>query len=193
MKRRGFTLIELMVVIAIIIILAAIAIPNYLNMTQRAKKSRIASDMATLATGLETFKTDWGTYPGNLTSGTADGVNLPASTVYAELGALGASPATKNLAANTNSMGDHGPIEYLKAATLKSIVDPFSVSGSTYANGSIFYLASSSGAHWVLFAYSSGDKDTGLYMWRSDSSSTVSEIAKTSGTKIDDTTGTVTN
>lgn len=47
-----------MVVIAIIIILSAIAIPNYLKMTERAKKSRIASDMATLATGLETFKTD---------------------------------------------------------------------------------------------------------------------------------------
>src|SRR5664280_778412 len=61
--RKGFTLIELMVVIAIIIILAAIAIPNYLTMTKRAKKSRVASDFAALSTALETFRTDWNVYP----------------------------------------------------------------------------------------------------------------------------------
>jgi type II secretion system protein G len=62
-KRKGFTLIELMVVIAIIIILAAIAIPNYLKMTERAKKSRVAADFGALALALESYKTDWGTYP----------------------------------------------------------------------------------------------------------------------------------
>jgi len=62
-KRRGFTLIELMVVIAIIIILAAIAIPNYINMSKRANASRAISDAAVLATALEVYKTDTGAYP----------------------------------------------------------------------------------------------------------------------------------
>lgn len=65
-NRRGFTLIELMVVIAIIIILAAIAIPNYINMTHRAQASKATSDAAVIATALEVYRTDYGTYPATL-------------------------------------------------------------------------------------------------------------------------------
>jgi type II secretory pathway pseudopilin PulG len=44
-----------MIVIAIIIILAAIAIPNYLRMTDRARRSRVAGDFASIATALEAY------------------------------------------------------------------------------------------------------------------------------------------
>jgi len=66
-NRKGFTLIELMVVIAIIIILAAVAIPNYINMTHRAQVSRATSDLSILATALECYRTDIGTYPAAIT------------------------------------------------------------------------------------------------------------------------------
>jgi prepilin-type N-terminal cleavage/methylation domain-containing protein len=186
LKRKGFTLIELMVVIAIIIILAAIAIPNYLKMTERAKKSRIASDMATLATGLETFKTDWGAYPSNLVDGTADGVSAAASEVYAELAGLNAAPAEINVSTRTNALGEVGGIEYLKAGTLTSIIDPFSNGAVAPSNGLIYYLVSADNNHWVLFAYSSGASATGLYFWRTSNSSTLVEVAKTVGTAITD-------
>ena len=105
--RKGFTLIELMIVIAIIIILAAIAIPNYLRMTDRAKKSAIESDLKSLATALETYKTDWGEYP------SGDWENMKAE--------LTADGATKNIATETNLLGEDGGIVYITPAAITAI------------------------------------------------------------------------
>ena len=63
MKNRAFTLIELLIVVAIIAILAAIAVPNYLEAQTRAKISRVKADMRTVATALETYAIDNGKYP----------------------------------------------------------------------------------------------------------------------------------
>lgn len=60
---RAFTLIELLIVVAIIGILAAIAVPNFLNAQIRAKVARCMSDMKTLETGLEMYRLDNNDYP----------------------------------------------------------------------------------------------------------------------------------
>jgi len=60
---RAFTLIELLIVVAIIGVLAAIAVPNFLNAQIRAKVARTMSDIRSMATALEMYNTDKGTYP----------------------------------------------------------------------------------------------------------------------------------
>lgn len=60
---RAFTLIELLIVVAIIAILAAIAVPNFLEAQTRAKVSRFMSDIRTAAVGLESYAVDHNKYP----------------------------------------------------------------------------------------------------------------------------------
>lgn len=56
---RAFTLIELLVVIAIILILIAIALPNFLAAQLRAKVTRCRGEIRTLATALEAYETHY--------------------------------------------------------------------------------------------------------------------------------------
>jgi prepilin-type N-terminal cleavage/methylation domain-containing protein len=64
MKSKGFTLIELMVVVVIIGILAAIAIPNFMSMRQRAQEASVKSNMHTLQVSAENYSTMCqGVYP----------------------------------------------------------------------------------------------------------------------------------
>ncbi len=62
-QNRAFTLIELLIVVAIIAILAAIAVPNFLEAQTRSKVSRCAADMRSMRTALEAYAVDNNQYP----------------------------------------------------------------------------------------------------------------------------------
>ena len=60
---KGFSLIELLIVIAIISIITAIVVPNLMSANIRAKVSGVKADMGSIAIALEDYKVDYGEYP----------------------------------------------------------------------------------------------------------------------------------
>ncbi len=61
--RKGFTLIELVVVILILAILASLIIPRIVGRSDDAQRAKAASDIATLRAQVQMYRTDVGSYP----------------------------------------------------------------------------------------------------------------------------------
>ena len=104
---RGFTLIELMIVCAIIGLLASVAIPEFLNMSLRAKKAERDPMMTSIIRTLTDYTIAKGTLPGP--GGTA--VDLPWNPPFP------ANGTRKNFSLTLGSWGDlgfapDGPVHY---------------------------------------------------------------------------------
>ena len=81
-KQKGFSLIELLIVVAIILIIAAIAIPNLLRSKMAANQASAVASLRTLNTSSVLYYTNYGIYPSSL----------------ANLGPVGSGTASSTLA-----------------------------------------------------------------------------------------------
>lgn len=63
---RAFTLIELLLVLVILAVLAAVVVPKFTNRSEQAKRTAAATDIANIETALDAYEIDNGSYPEEL-------------------------------------------------------------------------------------------------------------------------------
>jgi prepilin-type N-terminal cleavage/methylation domain-containing protein len=82
-KARGFTLVELMVVIVIVGILAAVAIPKFMDASHKAKASEFPTQLTAIYTGQQAYQAEKGSYVADIASLKSDaGVDVDATSKW---------------------------------------------------------------------------------------------------------------
>ncbi|MDP8242598.1 MAG: prepilin-type N-terminal cleavage/methylation domain-containing protein [Candidatus Hinthialibacter antarcticus] len=129
----AFTLIELLIVVAIIGILAAIAVPNFMNARVRATIARVQGDIKALSTAVEMYALDHGAYPDD---GQVTGIpwwmnNRLLTTPISYIGTIPKDPFLNNSEAgdSTNGHREYWYVSYDGYGVLRSTGRPQSVGG----------------------------------------------------------------
>ena len=112
--QKGFTLIELMIVVAIIGILAAVAIPQYQDYTVKAKLSKVTGVAAPIKTALALYNQEQGGFPITADPWTTIGLST-SPTATNEVAAYAWTGVTNPVGANT---GLELTLTNVKAATV---------------------------------------------------------------------------
>ena len=136
---RGFTLVELLVVIVVLAVLAAIVLPKFMDSGTRSKEAALRSDLKLVRNAVALFQTDCGSYPASLSA-------LTATTAPAK------GKDNAGVDANITAANWHGP--YLQSVP----TDPVSGTAFTYSTtsgsvGTVTASATGNGLDGTAYSY----------------------------------------
>ena len=149
---RGFTLIEVMIVVAIIAILAAILIPNVVNARAQAQTSACESNLRAIATAAELYYADNNSYPqqagnvqdilGSASGGTSTTVylkNIPRDPAAASDASYAYAPVDSGQGYTITCPGSHTPSTLSKLSIHGASASGGSACGAGCAATTIYY------------------------------------------------------
>ena len=111
-SEQGFTLIELVIVMAILLILAALVIPSYLGFGDRANKNAAGADLRAAVDSVEAWHSDHGTYAGMTVAALKASYDQSLNASIVSLGTLSATTycvMAKSLTDPTKTAAQAGP------------------------------------------------------------------------------------
>ena len=120
-RRKAFTLVEIMVIVALIGLLATLLIPSFIKIRQQSQGKRIVNDVRTIDAAINSWA---------LEVGIADGtpVDLAAAGTYTKLGTIN----TVDLLGNPYVFGTVGDSQVMISADTKSALSAVSIDWGAY-------------------------------------------------------------
>ena len=125
-KQKGFSLIELLIVVAIILIIAAIAIPNLLRSKIAANQASAVASLRTLNTSSVLYDTNYQQYPGSIAS-----MGTSGSPTSASADLIDAVLATGQKSGYDFTWSGGGLVSGSPATTYSIAADPLTTSSGT--------------------------------------------------------------
>jgi prepilin-type N-terminal cleavage/methylation domain-containing protein len=111
-KKSGYTLVELLIVIAIIGILVSIGIVSYGSVNKRSRDTKRKSDVEQIRSALEMYRADMGYYSGSGNGSWTDASDLAVDLVDTYAPAIPSDPATGQLYRYMATNGSGTPTRY---------------------------------------------------------------------------------